>query len=165
MRFREILGRINGFSTPVAGISWNPPEAETTVARRVLTYLEDRRVLYANYSWEIPDECVHSIIELRAYLTAELQQLRAPNELAGHLRALRAACRRFLSPDDEDGNVRRHRWHTGRFGFELALGELRATFGLHIAAIAAKYGLDVEDGLSSILPPQDDDADHLGDEG
>jgi len=33
-----------------------------------------------------------------------------------------------------------------------ALGELRGVFGVHVAQIAAKYGVDVEEGLASILP-------------
>ena len=39
--------------------------------------------------------------------------------------------------------------------FNQALGELRGVFGIHIGMIAAKYGLDVEDELASILPEAD----------
>jgi hypothetical protein len=35
------------------------------------------------------------------------------------------------------------------------LGELRATFGTHLAALAYQYGLDVEPDLGSILPSLD----------
>jgi hypothetical protein len=40
---------------------------------------------------------------------------------------------------------------------ETALGELRGVFGIHIAKLAAEYGLDIEDDLASILPARDDD--------
>jgi hypothetical protein len=40
-------------------------------------------------------------------------------------------------------------------GFFVALGELRATFGVQIAALAVAYGIDVEDELASILPVED----------
>jgi hypothetical protein len=36
--------------------------------------------------------------------------------------------------------------------FNGALGEMRGVFGIHIAKLAAQYGLDVEDDLASILP-------------
>jgi len=39
-------------------------------------------------------------------------------------------------------------------GFGDALGELRGTFGIHVARLAAQYGLDIEDELASILPAQ-----------
>ena len=33
-------------------------------------------------------------------------------------------------------------------GFNQALGELRSVFGLHIAQIAVKYGIDLEEELA-----------------
>lgn len=147
---------MTGLNVLVAGVNWSPPEAQVTVARRVLTFLEDRRVLFVNYSWEIPDECIDSVLAIREYLTQEMQTLQGECQLSGHLRAMRAACRRYLS-DETDGapGDRARRWSGGHFGMELAFGELRATFGVHIAAMAAEYGLDVESQLASILPPAD----------
>ncbi|MGB8682457.1 MAG: hypothetical protein WCD12_06190 [Candidatus Binatus sp.] len=62
MKFKEVLTRLTGISSPVFGVSWNPPEAE------------------------------------------------------------------------------------------IALGEMRGIFGVHIATLAAQHGLDIEDDLASILP-------------
>jgi hypothetical protein len=36
------------------------------------------------------------------------------------------------------------------------LGELRSAVGLHLAVIAVKYGLEIEDDLGAILPPEPD---------
>ncbi|WP_139165767.1 DUF6650 family protein [Chromobacterium amazonense] len=58
MKFREIISRITGFSIPIFGIQWNPPEAECAAAKRVLTFLEDRRVLYVPSEMEVPHYCV-----------------------------------------------------------------------------------------------------------
>jgi len=43
-----------------------------------------------------------------------------------------------------------------------ALGELRGSFGVHLATLATSHGLDMEDELASILPraPEDDSADY-----
>jgi len=62
------------------------------------------------------------------------------------------------SVDDRGGIVVRYgfdhgHWASWRFG--AALGELRATFGLHIAKIASQNGLDIEDDLARILPASD----------
>jgi hypothetical protein len=43
--------------------------------------------------------------------------------------------------------------------FNPALGEFRAAVGTQLAHIAAAFGLDVEEPLSSILPAPDQDAD------
>jgi hypothetical protein len=164
VKFREIASRLTGISSPIFGVSWNPPAAELTVARRVIAFLEDRRVLFADESIEVPSHCVSSVLELRRYLTSEIQQL-ADSELCRSLRAMRAACRKFMeSVDDRGGIVVRRgfdhgHWASWRFG--AALGEMRATFGLHIAKIATQNGLDVEDDLARILPASDaeDDGD------
>ncbi len=39
MKLKEVLARVTGFSVPVFGVSWNPPQPEVASARRVLTYL------------------------------------------------------------------------------------------------------------------------------
>ena len=49
IHFKSIISRLTGISTPIFGISWNPPELEQTVAKELLAYLEDRRYLYSPY--------------------------------------------------------------------------------------------------------------------
>jgi hypothetical protein len=47
--------------------------------------------------------------------------------------------------------------------FHDALGQMRALFGVHIAQIAVRYRIDVEDNLARILPPLiDKEADKRG---
>jgi hypothetical protein len=46
VKFKQIINRLTGITMPVFGINWNPPTAHVTVARNVITFLEDRRVLY-----------------------------------------------------------------------------------------------------------------------
>jgi hypothetical protein len=169
MKFREVAGRLTGLSSPVFGVSWTPPEAEVTAARRVLAFLEDRRVLYDPTQVEIPEHCVASIHEIRQVLTIELGKMDHGN-LAQDLRALRVACRKFLERIQQleqfdqhglsrpIGNVGPYISSMGSLPawvFCDALGELRGVFGVHIAQIAARNGLDVEDQLATILPGKD----------
>ncbi len=97
---------------------------------------------------------------MRKYLTAELGGLAADEEPAPHLRAMRAACRKFLdSVQEDDGGRRSYRRHwgsgLGNWIFNSALGELREIIGIHVAALAAQHGLDVEGDLTAILPAED----------
>lgn len=160
MKFKEVLTRLTGISCPVFGVSWNPPEAEIAVARRVLAFLEDRRVLYRPFDMEVPRHCVDSVVEIRKFLTDEIAKLDKSKEIAQSLRGMRAACRKFL---DQSPGLRKAAFH--RRGFHGAsdewlsdsLGELRGTFGVHVAKLAAEYGLDIEDDLASIVPGKDED--------
>lgn len=100
MRFSEIASRLTGFSTPVFGVSWDPAQSDVEVVRRVLSFLEDRRVLYAPDDAEVPSHCVESVLHIREYLTDELGRGGVPIDVADSLRAMRAACRKFLDGVD-----------------------------------------------------------------
>jgi hypothetical protein len=163
VKFSEIANRLTGISTPFGGASWQPADLEVSAARRVIAFLEDRRVLYEPGQMEVPSHCVHSVIEIRRCLSEELGKLENGSELAASLRAMRAACRKFLERVGTDGDRVIHfandQGHYASWTFYGALGELRGTFGVHVAKIAAAFQLDVEDRLASILPaPADADA-------
>jgi len=69
---------------------------------------------------------------------------------------MRAACRKFLDRVGVDGRetvlYANHHGHWASWTFYSALGEMRGTFGVHLAKIAAEFKLDIEDRLASILP-------------
>jgi hypothetical protein len=163
MKFREIAeSRVTGLSCPIFGVSWEPPESERTVARRVIAFLEDRRVLYVPGEGESPEHCVRSVIEIRQFLTEELGKIEANLHLSKPSAAIRAACRKFVSVTEKDRGVilrnANSHMHYASFTFSSALGELRGVAGIHIAMLAATYGLDVENDLASIFPESDSGA-------
>jgi hypothetical protein len=160
VKFKEIANRLTGISCPVFGVSWNPVEVEVTKARRIISFLEDRRVLYSPSELEVPRHCVESVLEIRRFLTSEIGGLTSDhNELAESLRGMRAACRKFLDTVQADGDeivaFANQLNHYAGWIFYGGLGELRGVFGMHISKIAVQYGLDVEDDLAAILPASD----------
>lgn len=156
MKFQEITARVTGLSTPIFGAQWNPPESQRAIARRVIAFLEDRRVLFVPSEMEVPQHCVESILRIREFLTQELGALEPDKPIAQALRAMRAACRKFLTTVEADDRriiqFGAERNHYASWIFNGALGELRGVFGIHIASLAASHGLDVEGDLASILP-------------
>jgi hypothetical protein len=161
-----MLARINGFSSPVFGISWQPPTADANVARKVVAFLEDRRVLYNGYEFERPDRCVESVQQIRAFLSSMIQDGRIDKELAGILRSMRAACRHFL--DVAEPRLDSFYPHLDVSGshfplglgswvhFTVALGELRGSFGFPLVVLATRYGIEIEANLKTILPNPDE---------
>ena len=152
IKYKKLAKSLTGISTPFFGLSWNPPETDREIVRTLITFLEDRRALYNPYNIETPMFVDQSLIEIRKELTSLLQRIGDHPEISPHLRAMRAACRKYLN---EVGNQNRPRFHYREFETFAALGELRAVFGIHIAQLAVKYGIDVEDELASILPIED----------
>jgi hypothetical protein len=159
LTFKEIASRLTGFSIPVIGASWQPDESDIKIAKRVIYFLEDRRVLYSPYEWEVPHHCVSSILEIRRMLTDEIAKLSKKKALFNDLQLLRAASRKFL---DE---IQQHNIDTDRpfqmssfsgWVFHSALGELRGSFGIYISKIAISYGIDITGDLSKIIPITDD---------
>jgi hypothetical protein len=161
VKFSEIASRLTGISTPIGGVSWKDSEPEAAATRRIVAFLEDRRVLYSPEEMEDTSHCVHSAIEIRHFLTAEIGKLDGGSAFSESLRAMRAACRKFLNRVGADGRegtlYARHRGGWGSWTFYSALGEMRGTFGIHLARIAAQFKIDVEDKLASILPEKDVD--------
>ncbi len=160
MKFKEIAKRITGLSSPIFGVSWNLPESELAIARRVISFLEDRRVLYNPTEMELPDHCVQSVIQIRGRLTEEIGELENDSSLLSSIRAMRAACRKFLDSVGSDEKIIKygaHHGHCASWQFNGSVGELRGVFGIHLAQIAAAYRLDIKDDLSTILPAADNE--------
>jgi hypothetical protein len=160
MKFKEIINRVTGLSVPIFGIQWNPKELEVEKARRVIAFLEDKRVLYKPDSMEVPEHCVDSVLDIRRFLTNEISNLKSDTELSKNLRAMRAACRKFLdSISEEEREIVRYarqQGHWASWKFYNDLGIMRGVFSVHITQIAVSYGLDVEDELAVILPNLDE---------
>jgi hypothetical protein len=153
LSFKKIIKSINGISTPIFGISWKPPESDCEIVRKLFLYLEDRRVLYYPYNMEMPYYVTESILNIRKYLTEQILGFEKESELLPNLKALRAACRKYLDEQDKS-KKKRYRMMESEM---LALGELRAAFGIHVAQLAVKYGVDIEENLEIILPLEDKD--------
>lgn len=162
--FNNLIKRITGISTPVFGISWNPPEQERDVANRVLTILEDQRLLFGDYTqlYNLGSYAEKALYNLRVRLTEELSSLDRSTPLAQSLSAMRSACRKCLDQLENASKNKPYSEFCCGPGEQLAywfgaIGELRSTFGLVVAKLSTMYGIEVEEELSTILPQDFED--------
>ncbi|OGM74554.1 hypothetical protein A2382_01485 [Candidatus Woesebacteria bacterium RIFOXYB1_FULL_38_16] len=153
IKFKDIASQITGFSTPVFGISWNPPKTEKAIAKSLVNFLEDKRVLYNPTELEIPHHCIDSVIEIRDFLTEKADNLDKKSELLANIKTMRSACRKFLdsNPTLHRGLGFSHNSYDSQV-FYSALGEMRGTFGICLSQIVISFGVDIEKDLAAILP-------------
>jgi len=63
-----------------------PTDLEVSRARRVIAFLEDRRVLYAPGEMEMAEHCVRSVLEIRHFLSDEIGKHATGSGFAASLR-------------------------------------------------------------------------------
>ena len=151
LKGRELATRLTGIIAPTGGIDWNPPFDERDKARRLLVYLAGQRALHYPYDREIGSFIVQSILDTRERLTRDIKDLSTDSLLRKILRAMQAACRKFL---DENQSPSAGYGEPYQAQLLCTLGELRALLGIHIARIAFTYDLDVDACLGDILLPE-----------
>jgi hypothetical protein len=157
-----LVGSVKAQKTVIANVahiydsvSWVPSERDLAV--EIVKELEYRRVLYNDYELEIPHHVVDSVLQMREVLHQKLIVVHEEGALSNHLRAMRAACRKFLDVVGEGGPHRiiiENSFQGGpeSWKFFTALGELRAAIGLALSLLMAAYGLTCEEQLARILP-------------
>lgn len=163
MTYKEIAGKITGFSCPIFGISWNPPKLEIETAAKIIIFLEDRRVLYNPYELESPSHCQESVIRIREFLTEQLYNTDKDSELGKIIRGMRSACRKFLDSTQKSPFRKEIERGTGihlsmgmTMEFYSGIGELRGTMGILIGKLLVMFGIDCENDLLKIIPLETD---------
>lgn len=156
---QSLASRLAGVSMLGFGVSWKAPEPERLVVRDVITSLEDKRALYSQAVWEEPSHVVQSLFKIRDDLTNGLKRVGDNSPAKDSLRIMRACCRDFLtltsakSYEQDRGMMRGdHMWEQEQFFVEL--GKLRSVFGQQLAILGYLYGVDIEESLATILPPE-----------
>lgn len=151
MKFERIYKNITGLSCPIFGIQWNAPIIESDEAKKIVIFLEDKRVLFNPVDMEGASHCTQSVINIRSELTKALQGLSSDSNLAKQLRQMRKACQEFSDSVGSPQFILLD--HPVQISIlERALFKLRQKFGTSVAEIAVAYGLDVDDGLASVIP-------------
>jgi hypothetical protein len=151
VEYKKIFKNITGVSTPIFEVQWKPPSIDSSVAREIVVFLEDRRVLYGSVEHEGADYCRQSVEEIRTMLTSKIPLLTSNKDIQRLLRSLRSQCRKFC---DEVGSrsFPNLEGPVQKSILKRELQELRKICGKVVGSLAVSYGIDVEDELASIIP-------------
>ncbi len=148
--------RFTGLTVMGVSAQWEFVESERDVARELVYFLEDRRVLFGRRHMEDEYQCVRSVMEIRRSISGLLSRTSERSQLTASLRAIRAACRDFLSAAGPDGRSFHAQGfiYPGGDEFSDALAALRTKVGIQVALIGNFYDdLDISVDLQEIMPP------------
>lgn len=155
MNINKIKGKkvITGISLPWFGLSWETKDKERDLARQLIKFLEDRRVLFGISEIETVSECIGSINKIRDFLTTLVINSKEDSQLEQSIQILRKSCRKFMN--DISTNRGRMPVHLYNSRFDqnklfAMLGEMRAVLGKEILALSLTYEIDVDDELFAI---------------
>jgi hypothetical protein len=135
----SIIRRING----VSGIAWKAGIDARDEIKRLVDELSMRRVLYQPHAWEVPEETITSVLEIRREIVATLKNVRQGSWEHRLLRIMAKACLNYLD-NREISNDRR--------AMGEALDTLRLIFGACLLVLSERHDLDVGYQLKTILP-------------
>lgn len=147
-----LRARLTGIS--LDGASWEYKDGDKEIIRRVFLYLEDRRVLTQHPRRSIDDlpHIIQSVMDIRRYLTTQLEIDGLSDALVYSLRSMRAASRQFLDKVGPNGASVPDESVQAQL-----IGILQARFGEQLSPLAEKTKLDIDPALIEIMPPDDID--------
>lgn len=134
--------KLTGISTPFGGISWKFEKSEKEVAKYLITFLEDRRVLrqrlgHAGAITGSPPHllAIKSVMQIRDRLRADLEKVNPDSTLGQSMRAMQRACRKFLSRSEieKPGQT-----------YTQDLDELRRAFSENTLRIGEAFGFAID---------------------
>jgi hypothetical protein len=146
--------RITGVSTPIGGVSIEYDKSERQAIEGLLTFLEDRRVLYNFVSTKCPKGVIKSVQEIRERVEAVREKVSRDSMIFQISSAildtvfnfLEYACKDCMRLSTCNDCVIYEK------GCTKGLLEFRKQMGFHINILCSEFGLKVHGDLKHILP-------------
>jgi hypothetical protein len=135
----SLARRLNG----IGPISWKEGVDPRIEIKRLVDELSMRRVLYQPHAWEVPEETVASVLEIRRELVTTMKMVRQRSWEHRMLRIMAKASLDYLDNRDilHDRRV-----------MEEALDKLRLLFGACLLILSEHHDLDLGQQLRTIVP-------------
>jgi len=120
--------------------------------RRLFNLLEDRRMLWKDFSLEIKEHCFRSADIARQQIGQFLDNPEISAGLTAKMKAIQRAFRDFMDGAGDDQQWGHRYAGTGTDRLSVALGTLRGLVGVQLGELAALYEVDVAGDLATIVP-------------
>jgi hypothetical protein len=144
--------RPTGLSLWGVGTQWEHKDDDREIVRRLFNLLEDRRMLWKDFSLEIEEHCFQSADIARQQIGQLLQNPEISPGLTAKLKAIQCAFRGFMDDAGDDQHWEHRHAGMGTDRLSVALGTLRGLVGVQLGELAALYDVDVVGDLAGIVP-------------
>ena len=143
--------RLNGFSTPMGGVSWENFVTEKERIQYLFFYLESKRILTNPISMEVVGECIDSVLEIKSVLEEITKDVRFSEKNLNSIRQMISGCNDFLNNVRETDYPRliyknKDRW--GDLRFDTTMKSFREAFKQPIKEIGKQTGLTFKGHIS-----------------
>lgn len=134
----SLVRRING----IGPISWKEGIDARDQIKRLLDEFSCRRVLFQAHAWEVPEETVASVLDIRREIVATLKNVRQGRPEHRLLRLMAKGCLDYLDNREipKDRKI-----------MEAELDKLRLLFGACLLVLAERQDLDISGELRAIV--------------
>lgn len=145
--------RLNGFSTPIGGISWEKYITEEDRIQYLFFYLESKRILTNPISMEVVGECVNSALEIKSVLVEITKDISFSENNLNCIRQMISGCNDFLNNINEADYPHiiyksKDRWEDLRF--DTAMKTFREAFRQPIKEIEKQTGIVFKGHISDM---------------
>jgi hypothetical protein len=129
--------------TTIGPFGWKEGADPRVEVKRLVDELSSRRVLYQPHAWEVPEETVASVLEVRRDTVSTMKLVRQRSRDHRLLKIMADACLEYLDNREIVQN---------RQVMEEALDRLRLLFGSCLLILSEHYDLDLGQKLRTIVP-------------
>ncbi|MFL0587809.1 hypothetical protein ACH0BU_14360 [Sphingomonas olei] len=129
--------------TAIGPLGWKEGTDPRVEIKWLVDELSARRVLYHPHSWEVPEETVVSVLEIRREIVSTMKKVRQRSRDHRLLKIMADACLAYLDNREIPHN---------RNVMEEALERLRLIFGCCFLILSEHYDLALGRQLRTIVP-------------
>ena len=151
--------RVTSITLPfIGGAKWEYLQSEKELVEKLITYFENKLILFTFITVKCPGKVIDSVIDIRKTVQASLENLDRENYLFKTLNRIRKATHSFLcyATNNCEDPISCKDCRLPKSNCLGGLFELRKEAGKAIAELCIAYEVEVDDNLEVIFPIGDE---------
>ncbi len=124
------------------------PKNDSQIARELINFLDNKRVLTDRFEWENPQDCIYSVSDIRSRLSEFLEKQPLGKILEADLKQMQEACKKFLTATQALETPRHHIYGSD---MRQILDSFRHEFAVPAKNVVTRYRLSASNDFKKML--------------